>query len=995
MALRAVFEDAVGLAWTLRRKPLESFMLPAAALGRDVLLCRDGSLVSLCRIDGARTIMGAGQLDRFVELAAYRLNNGFSEPGHALHVVLERAPDEADLLVESVNDRQRLQGERLGLELEDLLAERSRHLAGLLAAETLIAAAWTRPSALTAQQERRDRRRLRARLAGWPADIRDSQCPLAVHDALVPRHEAFLAVIDGVLTESGLVAARLDAGSALGHMRRLVNGPRSTAPDWRPATAADDTPARITDPPEDGACPPPLAPQILAVDPARQPGGLAIGERRYGALDMTLGPRRARPFAELMERLGAAGLPFRFSMLVEGGALSGLDAQLSRIAASFLAFSSDDSRLVRNAMRDLEEFRADARAVVRLRVGLLTWTASDAGERALAERLSRLQQLAEGWGETVFSALVGDPLEAFAASVPGFCCGGTAQAAAVPLAEALRLMPVDRPAPLTSARANHLFRSRDGRMLPFSFEEDDDFGFELIYGVPGRGKSVLLNSLGLAFSLQGSRPQLPFNAVIDIGPSSAGLVSLVREALPPARRAEAGWFRLRMTRDCAINPCDTQLGCREPLSTERAFLENLLGLMLTPAGADGVPDGMRELIGPTVARAYEMRSDAVADGEPRVHSPGIDAAVDRALAESGAYLPADALWWEVVDILFAAGLPDAAARAQRHAVPLLGDLVAAVREPRIQALVGDVRLGAGSETVTQAFTRILSSLAASWPVMFAPTAFDIGSVRMVAIDLGDVAPRGSAEADRQTAAFYMLARHALTRHWWIGEEMLPEIPERYRGWHEARLRIIRETPKRLCFDEFHRTGGAPAVRAQVERDVREARKLRVQLALSSQRLEDFGPSLVELANRYWLLGAGGKVREIETLSEVFALSDVLADAISYELTGPGPGGAPALLIASRRGGRFEQLVYNVPGPVELWALTTSPRDVALRDRLYGRLPPAAARAVLARHFPSGTAGERIDAELRRHELRGGRNAASESDVLDLLAENLAAATFAA
>ena len=991
MALRAVFEDAAGLAWTLRRKPLESFMLPAATLGRHILLCRDGSLVSLCRIDGARSMIGAGELDRFVELAARRLNGSFSEPGHALHVVLERAPDDADLLVEAVNGRQRLQAGRLGLDLDDLLAERGRHLAGLLAAETLVAAAWTRPPALAPQQERRDRRRLRARLARWPADIRDSQCPLAVHDALVPRHDAFLAAVHGLFAEAGLVAAALDAGPALGVMRRFLNGPRSTAPDWRPVTATDDTPARITDPPEAGACPPPLAPQILVRDPARRAGGLEIGERRYGALDMTLGPRRARPFAELMARLADAGLPFRFSMLVEGGALSGLGAQLARVSASFLAFSSDDSRLVRNAMRGLEELRADARAVVRLRAGLLTWTAGDAGERALAERLSRLQQLAEGWGESVFSPLVGDPLEAFAASVPGFCCGGIAEAAAAPLAEALRLMPVDRPAPLTSARANHLFRSRDGRVLPFSFEEDDGFGFELIYGVPGRGKSVLLNSLGLAFSLQGGRAELPFNAVIDVGPSSAGLISLIREALPPGRRGEAGWFRLRMAKDCAINPCDTQLGCREPLSTERAFLENLLGLMLTPAGGDGVPDGMRELVAPAVACAYELRSDAAAGAEPRAYSPGADAAVDRALAESGAHLPGDALWWEVVDILFAAGLHDAAVRAQRHAVPVLGDLVAAARDPRIQALVGDVRHGAGGETVTQAFARILSSLAASWPAMFAPTAFDIGGVRTAAIDLGDVAPRGSAEADRQTAAFYLLARHALTRHWWIGEEMLPEIPERYRGWHEARLRGIRETPKRLCFDEFHRTGGTPAVRAQVERDVREARKLRVQLALASQRLEDFGPSLVELANRYWILGAGGKAREIETLSEVFALGDVLADAIRHELSGPGAGGAPALLIASRGGGRFEQLVCNVPGPVELWALTTSPRDVALRDRLYGRLPPATARAVLARHFPSGTAGGRIDAELRQHELRGSRGAVSESDVLDRLAGELAAA----
>ena len=254
-----------------------------------------------------------------------------------------------------------------------------------------------------------------------------------------------------------------------------------------------------------------------------------------------------------------------------------------------------------------------------------------------------------------------------------------------------------------------------------------------------------------------------------------------------------------------------------------------------------------------------------------------------------------------------------------------------------------------------------------------------------------MAPQGSAEADRQAGAFYLLARHALTRHWWIADDALAAIPEPYRDWHAARLRDIRESPKRLCYDEFHRTAGAPAVRAQVERDVREARKLRVRLALASQRLEDFGGALAELANRYWILGSGGKAREADALAAMFSLSDTLAETIRYRLTGPGRDGAPALLIASGTGGRFEQLVVNTPGPVELWALTTSPADVALRNRLYALLPPGRARAALARAFPAGTARGRIESELARLDAPGTGRAASESAVLDRLADEIAGA----
>ena len=444
-----------------------------------------------------------------------------------------------------------------------------------------------------------------------------------------------------------------------------------------------------------------------------------------------------------------------------------------------------------------------------------------------------------------------------------------------------------------------------------------------------------------------------------------------------------------MTREHAINPCDTQLGCRAPLPAERAFLVNLLGLMMTPAGAEGVPDGMRELIGPAITAVYALRSDKIAGAEPHAYTAGRDGAVDAALAAAGIDPPEAPLWWEIVDLLFEAGAHAAAARAQLYAVPVLGDLLAAVREPAVQGLVGDTAYGAGGETVTQAFIRILTALSGDWPIMFAPTAFDIGHVRIAAIDLADVAPQGSPEAARQTAAFYLLARHALTRHWWIGEDSLGDIPEPYRAWHGHRLRDIREAPKRLAYDEFHRTAGAPAVRAQVERDVREARKLRVRLSLASQRLEDFGGALTELANRYWILGAGGKAREIEALSGIFALSETLQDAIRYRLPGPGKDGAPALLIASDARGRFEQLVVNTPGPAELWALTTSPADVALRSRLQARLAPAQARAVLARAFPTGTARARIDAELGRLAAAGIRAGATEEDVLDRLADELA------
>ena len=70
----------------------------------------------------------------------------------------------------------------------------------------------------------------------------------------------------------------------------------------------------------------------------------------------------------------------------------------------------------------------------------------------------------------------------------------------------------------------------------------------------------------------------------------------------------------------------------------------------------------------------------------------------------------------------------------------------------------------------------------------------------------------------------------------MAKESLQFIPEKYRDYHEAHLQDIAETPKRLCYDEYHRTSRSHSVRAQLIRDVREGRKRGVQIGyLTAER----------------------------------------------------------------------------------------------------------------------------------------------------------------
>jgi len=194
-------------------------------------------------------------------------------------------------------------------------------------------------------------------------------------------------------------------------------------------------------------------------------------------------------------------------------------------------------------------------------------------------------------------------------------------------------------------------------------------------------------------------------------------------------------------------------------------------------------------------------------------------------------LPNDPYWWDVVDRLFDLDEATAAIRAQRYASPVLADSITASRRPQIRSLLEQTDVGSTSENVINAFERMISSSIREFPILAGVTKFDASDARICALDLMDVSPQGDDTANRQTAIMYMLARHALVRSWWVGPEMISVVPDKYKFYHEARIQDIMETPKRLCYDEFHRTNGSISVRAQIIRDVREGRKRGVQIAL--------------------------------------------------------------------------------------------------------------------------------------------------------------------
>jgi intracellular multiplication protein IcmB len=936
------------------RQPVESFIRLETSDDKTTFAAEDGSLVTLVRVDGSYQLIGDQEYKKILEDSVIKFGTRFDKPGHAIQVYFVRNYDRIGEEVRRLLRPNQQAAKNIGLEIDDIFAERATHLSNYLAWEEIYFVLWTRPSILSKSDFAREAEGARKRR--WVRAL-DAQYPFAAVEGLRTRQRSFSTAIITALKEMGLRAGEVEVHEALRIIRaNLFQG--SMDSEWKPCLPGDPVPARAPEHATDLSelLWPPLRQQLATVS-ARVINDhiVEMGKYVWGGVDMVLGPQDPLPFPALLNRLSESKTPFRISFLIEGGGVQGMAMQ--SFLASVLAVTNAENKQVGDSLKGLAVL-SRSEPIVKLRVSFCTWAPKN-NITLLEDRLSTLMQAAESWGYCQVSQLTGDPLDCVMSSALGIACASTAPPGIAPLYEMMKLLPWQRAAS-PFERGSILFRTPDGRVWPYQTGTNvTTTWFDLIFAQPGGGKSVLMNTLNLGTCLTAGMSSLPFVAVIDIGPSSAGLISLIKDALPPNRRHEAVSFRLQMNQQFAINPFDTKLGMRVPQVTERSFLVELLTLLCTPPGQADPYDGISQLAGMVVDEMFRWRDDSIANAEPRPYLPRIDQAVDDALRKHEVTLPARAYWWDVVDILFDKGLTLEAGLAQRYAMPTLGDAVSAARRPQIRNLLDETSIGASAEGVIHAFERMITSAVREFPILSSVTKFSLAENRVCSLDLADVCPQGDATSDRQTAIMYMLARFALVTPWWINEEALAQMPVKYRSYHELRLRAFAETPKRLCYDEFHRTSSSKSVRGQIVRDVREGRKRGIQIVLSSQMLGDFSNDMVDLATGVWVLGTAISDSAVDATQKCFGLTDTARWIIRHKLTGPKAGGAPCLLILGTTDGKYEQHLINTLGPIELWAFSTTAEDVAIRSRLYALLGASAARRLLAVNFPGGSARSEI------------------------------------
>ncbi len=949
-------------AWlsTSLKQTTESYCELETADSPTVLVNHDGSLISLLKIEGITALAGQDEFERLVEGLTNAFQGAMGRPGHALQVFFSHDKQNIRKVISDIFAPAEATAQRLELKLEDLFNERLDYLSQYCAEERLYFVLYTRPFNLPADQVKTAHKaKLKMLRDNKVPPFKNTQTVYAAVPEIRDAHEAYVRSILNDLDSLNIFAKLVEVHDAV-HAIRMSADPDFTADDWQAVLPGDKMYPREYNAFEGDVSDllwPSLAKQVLPRDGKNLDlRTVQVGNKIYSSVFIDLFPKDIRPFMSLFSRILPSHVPWRMAFFIES---EGLDTiKFKGLLAAILSFSSPQNRLISDSVNLLKYLKINTdHVIVRLRVVATTW-APEGNLPLLRRRSSELVKAIEGWGSTDVSEVCGDPFAGFVSTMLATTTRSMAVPSVAPLADVITMLPITRPASSWQTGAL-LFRTPDGKPWPYQpGSSQQTTWIDLVYARPGSGKSVLSNTINLALCLSAGLSRLPRIAIIDIGPSSSGLISLLKEALPASKRHYAAYHRLRMTPEYSINPFDTQLGCRYPNASERSFLVNFLTLLTTPLGAVKPYDGMADLAGMVVDELYKAFAD---EFNPTPYAPGVEELIDGILEEIGFIRDSKSTWWEVTDALFSAGFIHEALLSQRYAMPLLADAASVCRTSSVEDLYEKIVAPTG-ESLINAFSRMISGAVREYSILSRVTSFDMGDARVVSLDLDEVAKSGGDAADRQTAVMYMLARYVLARHYYLTEESITTVPDQYREYHKQRIMEIREDPKRIVYDEFHRTSKAKAVRDQVLVDMREGRKWKIQIALLSQSVEDFDPIMIEFATSIYIMDAG-PAQTIDKTTQIFGLSNTAKVALRTRVHGPRQGGATFLAQYATKTGLNIQLLTLTLGPVELWAFSTTAEDTVVRNQLYRHLGPSEARRVLAGLFPSGSVTKEIEDRL--------------------------------
>lgn len=654
-------------------------------------------------------------------------------------------------------------------------------------------------------------------------------------------------------------------------------------------------------------------------------GIVRIGSKYYAPILIDQPPESFKNFNDFFNSL-EMNIPFRVIMDISSGHKKCISAlNRKKLMSTLLKITNSNNKQIKDATDDLlDRYSQDIDVAMEASIIFLTW--AETPEEANNNRENIISNL-QSWGGFIGVSDFGDSYLSSLKTIPNFTNNKSAKNFIYGLSELVPILPFARPASPWDY-SSFLLYTKDKKMYPYlSGSSKQASWLELIDAKPGSGKSLFLNAMCISMVMNYQKEELPKIGYIDIGPSSKYAVDYLRSVAPNELRDQFVSFKMKMTAEYRINPFDTLLGCRYPISLELSFLTNFLTLILTPISGNA-PEGLSELISFVINELYKSKDPDVSRQTCEKYQAGFIEELDDYLENNNTNMKIDSKTplFYIVDMLFDAKEYKLASIVQKYAVPTFDNISTILSDSnKLKDLYSNRK-----ELIDNCQMQV-NYVVEHFPIFNGVSQFNLGNASIISIDLSEIV--GSSDTNptdvRKTSIAYMLSRYILGKNFYGHTDDSKEnaVPDKYKTYHFNRIKDNEMRMKRICIDEFHMTRGNPAIVNQIEYDVRVGRKYNVIVTLASQRSSDFNDALLSLCTTHFIMGSAESGDNIAR----YQLDKDAEYDYKNVLGPPDSRGSSALMLGDFESGSFVQTVYYKAPPILLWALSTKKEDQGMRE----------------------------------------------------------------
>lgn len=945
----------------------------------------DGGYISSIQVSGINKVIGTEEINECLYLVAKIMDMLTEHQAHEIDYEYIKNPLETKTYLSSFFGPQKNTANRIGMDMEDQIQESQGALTPYLFPELNTIYIKTFPTALKNPTAYRKRVMEASKEIMKLVRIKESQKAWLYSDDLLTIHDAATKFVKSTMESMGFSVEINNLSETFQTMRSSATGKFDTTS--QPKLWGDKPSLKVTldDNPKEPSLfnygMTSMGMQILPYDiePTKEFGIVKVDDLYIAPLLIeTIPDNTDTNFLDLLATIPAY-MPFKYRCSVRN-----FRTQSQTIAAALAGFVSFSDKYLRHnkniatGFEKIDSMVRDGKNAPNVQIVLSTW----------AKDINHVKQLRQelitkvsSWSKATCTIERGNANEAYISTIAGFSSLNIAPATLETCNNIAKLTPFARPASPFYDGHTMLYHP-SGKPFPYSpTSKKLESNIEIDLAPSGSGKSVFQGAVNRDSSLKPGMKELVRHTTLDIGVSGKGTVKAIKDSLPESMKHQAIYEKVIMSPSYAVNPMDLHLGALKPTPPDRVFVNQFVELLVSPKGHN-IRRIMPEMIEMIVDTAYKQCADPET---AKIYTSKTNSLVDDALALYPESNDKETwgrrkTWNKVKDFLFKKGHIREAKIAGRYSVPLIPELPMFAQQDMTISSQFDNKVDGQELSILGEFTLLVSAASREYELLTQPTRVDYDDAKYIVLDLNDVTQE---EGSKQTAVMYALAAQIGTRDFWLGDEYINTFEPEYREHVLETMNKLNEQERGVTFEEFRRTKGQPNLRSMINRWMAEGRKWGVSVRVVAQQPSHIDEEMIKHASVICILGAWTRA-SVKELSGLISLTPaemgVLSDGTTH---GPKKGGSSMLIKYRLKGtGWGGQVVKLAKSGSELWAASTTPDDMHLRERIEKIVGNTnITRKILTTRYPGGSAVE----EIKRERNSMTQSGSSESDVLSTIA----------